>query len=526
MKNYIKYLGILALGIVSCEPEFENPIEEAGTYSSGEADFSNYVALGNSLTAGYADNALYITGQENSYPNILAQKFSHVGGGEFTQPLMADNAGGLLLGGNQIAGRRLVLAVGEDGSPGPVTYTGQETTTEVTEKLSGPYNNMGAPGAKSYHLVAPGYGDVAGIGTTANPYFARFASSAQTTVLEDALAQNPTFFSLWIGNNDVLGYATSGGVGTDQTGNPDVTSYGSNDITDPTAFAGIYSQIVGALAQNDTEGVLVNIPNVTDVPYFTTVPYAPLDPTNPSFGAQIPTLNQMYGQLNQAFAYLGVPERSIVFSETAASAVVVKDESLTDISAQLTEVLVGGGMDRGQATIYGMQFGQARQANENDLIPLPSSSVLGELNEDRLEELVAMGLPAQQAGMLAVNGITYPLEDQHVLTLDEQVMVADATAAYNNTIQAVADQHGLALLDAASLLGQLSDSGITYDGGTLTSEFAAGGAFSLDGVHLTPRGYALVADRIIDEINETYNASIPGVAVGSYNTVTPSNDVN
>ncbi len=47
-------------------------------YTNGEADFSNYVALGNSLTAGYADNALYITGQENSYPNILAQQFAKV----------------------------------------------------------------------------------------------------------------------------------------------------------------------------------------------------------------------------------------------------------------------------------------------------------------------------------------------------------------------------------------------------------------------------------------------------------------
>jgi hypothetical protein len=29
------------------------------------------------------------------------------------------------------------------------------------------------------------------------------------------MSQKPTFFSLWIGNNDVLGYATTGGDGTD-----------------------------------------------------------------------------------------------------------------------------------------------------------------------------------------------------------------------------------------------------------------------------------------------------------------------
>jgi hypothetical protein len=31
------------------------------------------------------------------------------------------------------------------------------------------------------------------------------------------LAQAPTFFSLWIGNNDVLGYATTGGDGSSIT---------------------------------------------------------------------------------------------------------------------------------------------------------------------------------------------------------------------------------------------------------------------------------------------------------------------
>ncbi len=30
MKKYIKYIGILAVGMVACEPEFENPVDEAG----------------------------------------------------------------------------------------------------------------------------------------------------------------------------------------------------------------------------------------------------------------------------------------------------------------------------------------------------------------------------------------------------------------------------------------------------------------------------------------------------------------
>ena len=39
MKNNIKYIAILALGLFACEPEFDNPIDESGAYTSGSADF-------------------------------------------------------------------------------------------------------------------------------------------------------------------------------------------------------------------------------------------------------------------------------------------------------------------------------------------------------------------------------------------------------------------------------------------------------------------------------------------------------
>src|SRR5690606_9698751 len=84
----------------------------------------------------------------------------------------------------------------------------------------------------------------------------------------------------------------------------------------------------------------------TSLPHFTTVPHNPLDPSNPSFGPQIPLLNGVFGQLNQVYAYLqsvgainNAETRSIVFSTTAASAVVIHDESLTNISAEIAAVL-------------------------------------------------------------------------------------------------------------------------------------------------------------------------------------------
>ena len=161
--------------------------------------------------------------QSRSFPAIMAQQMSAMGGGTFTQPMVSDNIGGLLLGGNQIANARLFF-----NGAGPAVLPGTPST-EVSNVLSGPFNNMGVPGAKSFHMVAPGYGSVANVALgLANPYFARMASAPNATVLGDAVAQAPTFFSISeIGGNDVLGFATSGGSGVVQTGNPDPSTFGS-----------------------------------------------------------------------------------------------------------------------------------------------------------------------------------------------------------------------------------------------------------------------------------------------------------
>ena len=133
---------------------------------------------------------MFIESQNNSFPNLLASAFSNAGGGDFVQPMVDDNIGGLLLGGVEIAGPRLYF----DGAG--LSVLDGTPTTEITNIISGPFNNMGVGGAKSYHLLAPGYGNVAGVPVgQANPYFARMASSPNATVLEDAVSQNGTFFT-------------------------------------------------------------------------------------------------------------------------------------------------------------------------------------------------------------------------------------------------------------------------------------------------------------------------------------------
>ena len=518
MKNYFKYMAILALGVVSCEPELENSIEDADYYSNGEADFSNYVALGNSLTAGYADGALYITGQENSYPNILAQKFAAVQETNgFTQPLVSDNAGGLLLGGNQIAANRFVLSVGANG-PSPARYTGAAPTTEISNKLSGPFNNMGVPGAKSYHLIAPNYGNISGVATgTANPYFARFASTDGATVLEDALAQDPTFFTLWIGNNDVLSYATSGGIGEYQLNNTNPATYGANDITDPNLFGVIYGQLAGALAQT-ADGVLINIPDVTSVPYFTTVPNNALALDAATAGQLTGYFQAVSGVLTQVLAMQGLPlaQAQAVASQYAITFTEGANRFLIDVPVTQTNPLGFRQMTPEEMLVLTVD----QAALRNGYGSVQFTPAVGEV----IAILQAGGSPTQ-AQVQTLFGAVSGIDDKDALDTQELQNIAEATTRFNAAIEGYANQLGLGYVDANALLKQLGNGGISYDGGTITSAFVTGGAFSLDGVHLTPRGYAVIANAIIDEINMTYGSTVPKANVGAYNTVTLSQDV-
>lgn len=503
MKNKFIYLTLLAAGLISCEPEFENAVD--ANYSAGEADFSTYVAVGNSLTAGYMDGTVSRVGQTYSFPNLLSQQFALVGGGAFTQPSYEEdvnNLGGIsgLPGFNN----RLVINASL-GAPQPIAGT---STITLTPQATA-YNNMGVPGAKSFHLLAAGYGNAAGLQLgLANPYYVRHATSPTSTVLGDAVSKNPTFFTNWIGANDVLSYATTGGIGTDQTGNPNVASYGTNDITDPTFFAGVYSTIINQLTANGAKGVVATIPSVTSIPFFTTVPYNPLTTTTLGQGnvavgeATVNALNtQLYGPLKQALTVFGAGSRINLLSTTGGNPLLIRDESLTNLSAQLTAAFTPS-LGATTAAFYGSVFGQARQATADDLVLLTTSGVIG---------TAPSGVPAP----LDRFGITYPLQDQHILIPTEKTAIANATAAYNNAIVSIAASKNLAVADMNAILGQLVSGLKSVEGSIYTANYFSGAAtenkvlFSLDGVHPNARGYAVIANEIIKVINTHYKAKLP-----------------
>ncbi|MGE5233209.1 MAG: SGNH/GDSL hydrolase family protein, partial [Acidobacteriota bacterium] len=118
--------------------------------------------------------------------------------------------------------------------------------------LPRPYNNMGVPGFRMHDLVAT---------TTDNGGIADLILRRQGfTQLEQGLGLHPTFVTLWIGNNDVLAAATSGRVIEGVT------------LTPVAQFQAELTAAVGAITHSGAKLAIANIPNVTSIPFVTTLP--------------------------------------------------------------------------------------------------------------------------------------------------------------------------------------------------------------------------------------------------------------
>ncbi|WP_439131386.1 hypothetical protein [Polaribacter sp.] len=281
--------------------------------------------------------------------------------------------------------------------------------------------------------------------------------------------------------------------------NLDPANYGVNDITNPGVFAQVFSGMVTALTANGAKGVVANVPYITDLANFTTVPYnaVPLDAAtagqlNAAFAAyngglqqvlDLKNANQLPPQVLPLLANYDQAEvnrRQINFV-AGQNAVLILDEdlsNLTPINAALTNM---------------------RQATADDLLLLASSALLG----------TTVGGNAQ-----LINGVSVPLADQWVLTPEEQTAIKNATDAYNTTISSIASSNpNIALVDFKGVLAEAS-SGIVFDNYTLTTSLVTGGLVSLDGVHLTARGYALMANKILEAMDAEFGSNFTSATNG------------
>lgn len=107
------------------------------------------------------------------------------------------------------------------------------------------------------------------------------------------------------------------------------------------------------------------------------------------------------------------------------------------------------------------------------------------------------------------NPASGPLPANVVLTAAEVATIQTAVNSYNQVIaQKTAEKNGV-LVDVNALVRSADQTGFPLgDGRVVTTNFL-GGLFSLDGVHPTNTGYAIIANEFIRKINQRYRTTIP-----------------
>ena len=452
------------------------------------------------------DGALYNSGQANSFPALIGRQLqtAGVGGSPFNQPDINSENGFSGMGPNGPLGRfELSLSL-----LAPVPTVGEAPTAYSGDKSA--LSNFGVPGMRLTDIHNPGL--------ASNGLYARFATQpGVSTVLGEAIGAGPTFYTFWLGNNDVLGYAASGGV--DEA-----------DITDAATFQSQLAFALTQLVNTGAEGMVLNLPPIVLAPFFRAVPYNPI----PLDAATATVLNGAFAGYNQILNVLAA-QMLISADEAAARQVtfqagnnplLMADDALTDIGPMLDALLGGGFIDAAQRAAL-EPYRLARQATPNDL---PTLRAATEINRDVLGN-----------GQL-LSGISWPIGDEFVLSASEVVTTVTARATFNAIIDGVvaqinagagatririvdvhplfADLFGLdaatataLALTPAGVAGADGSLGIEVEGTTLAPDFSPNGVTSTDGIHPNPRGHALIANVVIDAMNQAYGANIPRVQV-------------
>ncbi|MGV3612833.1 MAG: hypothetical protein ACO1N0_17865 [Fluviicola sp.] len=265
-------IGTLTLG--SCKPKYKDP-----DTSAGEMNTARFVMIGGSHTAGYMDDALYYNGQQYSIANMISMQLQKVGSGAFNQPYMSDASVGISASGMA----RFKLGYKTDClgvtslSPVRLAPSGDVSALGANVYNAGqPFGNFGIPGMTVTAVNVSSYG-------SANPFFGRMSSSGTASVLGDATVSDPTCFALFIGIEDMLPFVQGGAK--------------NGSMTNTTTFGLAYEQIVMSLTANGAKGVVSLIPDITEMPYFTTIPYNGLNLTPD----KVTALNNIYNPIGISF---------------------------------------------------------------------------------------------------------------------------------------------------------------------------------------------------------------------------------
>jgi lysophospholipase L1-like esterase len=152
---------------------------------------------------------------------------------------------------------------------------------------------------------------------------------------------------------------------------------------------------------------------------------------------------------------------------------------------------------------------------------LPSAQVAADLGLANGDLVNATGQSEVQSaiGQIKQGKTATPLTDSGFLNASEITQIQATVDQYNSAIGQQVSATGGVLVDLHAYFQKLQ-SGITINNYKATTTFL-GGIFSLDGLHPTNTGYALIANQYIDALNTSAKTKIADVDVSAVATADP-----
>jgi hypothetical protein len=256
--------AVAALALNACAPGQDAPTPTVGT-----VDVSRYLAVGDSYTAGLSAGGLTLASQQYSYPNLLAQQLRGAQAtAGFSQPLLAAGAG---TGYFELAGYTAQGFPRTRRVPGPAvrrqvfnpTACGGADTIRLFTRTDAPGTlpqNLGVPGLRLTQVQVANLGNEINATPTGafNPYFERILPAGNNSTYLQAVtgaAASATFFTYFLGLDDLMPYVRSGG----QCGTAPGTSLTNQLRTNAQA-------VLGVLTAGGRPGIIASLPELNTLP--------------------------------------------------------------------------------------------------------------------------------------------------------------------------------------------------------------------------------------------------------------------
>lgn len=477
------FVSFFALALVSCEYEFPTPAEEA-PQEAQNADLSQMTFVGGSRFTGTIDGAYSANTAQFNLPYLMLRQ------GNFVEQdaLVGPNA-------NITSSFNIYLNADVNGSTGSYEafYPSLDTTIFKRRTVSGEsltFSNGGSTDLRSYSFPGLSLGDITGTSPN-NSYLNAFYPSLTGSLMNQLDQSTSTFMIIDAGYEDMINFALNGAAGNAEVATTNALTVG--DLPSEALFRSQLEDLANTLIDGNRKGVLLNIPSILQFPVFSRIefdltPYIDGTPVLGTARSQASTLN------NKLLAYYSqnpnIPseDRRPLFDFAGDNkgnwGIINEDPTLADVNHN------------------GEELPKIRHAMSNEYFIYE--------NENSLK--TGYG-----------SNFDNPVPNNKFITAAEAELINLKIAAFNQIISdvAAASNGNLVVVDTKAFFDTLyegydrvlnnSPQGTTIDGvfyEPLISEF---GIFSADGLNLNPAGNAMLANVIINGINNGYNGNLKGV---------------